>query len=102
MLHLQSATGEVTEELVELGALVTGVDLSSEAIDEAREHAPDIAFIHADVTRAPGRGAARPRFDLVLHRRGARLVRDLGPVAGRNRGGAQAGRDVSSSTTTIR
>ena len=40
VLHLQSGTGEVTEELVELGALVTGIDLSSEAIEAASAARP--------------------------------------------------------------
>ena len=33
VLHLQCVTGEATAELVELGALVTAVDISSEALD---------------------------------------------------------------------
>lgn len=76
VLHLLSGGGEATEELVELGALVTGVDMSSEAIEAAREHAPDVAYIHADIHELPvelGRG----RFDLVLTGGALEAVRDL-------------------------
>lgn len=66
VLHLQCATGESTVELAELGALVTGVDISSEALAVARERAPErVAWLQADVHALPvelGRG----RFDLVF------------------------------------
>ena len=65
VLHLQCATGEATAELVELGALVTGVDMSSEALDVARERAPDVAYVHADVHDLPLE-VRRARFDLVF------------------------------------
>ena len=53
VLHLQCATGESTAELVELGALVSAVDISTEALEVARERAPDVAYIHADVHDLP-------------------------------------------------
>lgn len=65
VLHLQCATGESTAELVELGALVTAVDISPEAIELARERAPDVAFVHADVHELPLE-LHRGRFDLVF------------------------------------
>ena len=65
VLHLQCATGEATAELVELGALVTAVDISSEALDVARERAPDVAYVHADVHYLPLE-VRRARFDLVF------------------------------------
>jgi SAM-dependent methyltransferase len=65
VLHLQCATGESTAELVELGALVTAVDISSEALDVARERAPDVAYVHADVHDLPLE-VRRARFDLVF------------------------------------
>jgi SAM-dependent methyltransferase len=65
VLHLQCATGESTAELVELGALVTAVDISTEALDVARERAPDVAFMHADVHELPLE-LHRGRFDLVF------------------------------------
>ena len=64
VLHLQCATGESTKELTELGALVTGVDSSSEALAIARERVPTAAFIQADVEELPIQ-LRRPRFDLV-------------------------------------
>ncbi len=64
VLHLQCATGESTSELVELGALVTGVDISGEALDVARERWPDIAWVQADVHELP-QELTRGRFDLV-------------------------------------
>jgi SAM-dependent methyltransferase len=65
VLHLQCATGEATAELVELGALVTAVDISSEALDMARERAPDVAYVHADVHDLPLE-VRRARFDIVF------------------------------------
>jgi SAM-dependent methyltransferase len=64
VLHLQCATGESTAELAELGAFVTGVDISGEAINVARERWPDIAWVQADVEDLPSE-LKRGRFDLV-------------------------------------
>jgi SAM-dependent methyltransferase len=64
VLHLQCATGESTAELAELGAFATGVDISSEALDVARERWPDIAWVQADVEVLPSE-LKRGRFDLV-------------------------------------
>ena len=64
VLHLQCATGESTADLVELRALVTAVDISCEAIEVAREHAPAAAFVQADVHSLPLE-LRRARFDLV-------------------------------------
>ena len=65
VLHLQCATGEATAQLVELGALVTAVDISAEKIEIARERAPDVAYYHADVHELP-LDLHRGRFDLVF------------------------------------
>ena len=65
VLHLQCATGEGTAQLVQLGALVTAVDLSPEDIEIARESAPDVAYYHADVHELPLE-LHRGRFDLVF------------------------------------
>jgi SAM-dependent methyltransferase len=65
VLHLQCATGEATADLVELGALVSAVDISAEALDVARERAPDVAYVHADVHDLPLE-LRRARFDLVF------------------------------------
>jgi SAM-dependent methyltransferase len=64
VLHLQCATGESTAELAQLGALVTGVDISGEALDVARERWPEIAWVQADVHALP-QELTRGRFDLV-------------------------------------
>ena len=64
VLHLQCATGESTAELVELGALVTALDISAEALEIARERTPDVAYVHADVHDLPLE-VRRGRFDLV-------------------------------------
>jgi SAM-dependent methyltransferase len=76
VLHLLSGTGEMTEELVELGALATGVELSSEEIEAARKHAPDLAYIHADISELPVE-LRRGRFDLVLAGEALDVVDDL-------------------------
>ena len=65
VLHLQCATGEATAQLVELGALVTAVDVSAEEIEIARERAPDVAYYQADVHELPLE-LHRGRFDLVF------------------------------------
>jgi SAM-dependent methyltransferase len=64
VLHLQCATGESTAELAALGALVTGLDISAEALELARERAPNAVFIQADVQELPTE-LRRGRFDLV-------------------------------------
>jgi SAM-dependent methyltransferase len=69
VLHLQCATGESTAELAGLGALVTGVDISEEAIDVARERWPEIAWVRGDVHALPSE-LERGRFDLVYTAQG--------------------------------
>ena len=64
VLHLGCGTGEATAELAGLGALVTGVDASAEAVAAAREHAPAVAFVQGDVDQLPLE-LRRGRFDLV-------------------------------------
>jgi len=64
VLHLQCATGESTAQLAELGALVTGVDISAEATAVARERVPNGVFLEADVQQLPLQ-LERGRFDLV-------------------------------------
>jgi SAM-dependent methyltransferase len=81
VLHLQSGTGEATAELVEAGALVSAVDISAEAIDVARERAPDVAYIHADMHNLPLE-LRRARFDLVFAGGSMHWIRDLDAWAG--------------------
>jgi SAM-dependent methyltransferase len=64
VLHFQCGTGEATAQLVELGALITAVDDSAEAIEAARELAPDVAYLVGDVQALPIE-LRRGRFDLV-------------------------------------
>ena len=81
VLHLQCATGESTAQLVELGALVSAVDISPEALELARVHAPDVAYVHADVHDLPLE-LRRGRFDLVYTGGGVLIwLQDLGPWA---------------------
>jgi predicted TPR repeat methyltransferase len=64
VLHLQCATGESTLELAELGAVVTGVDISNDALDVARERESSVLWVQADVQALPAE-LRRGRFDLV-------------------------------------
>ena len=64
VLHLQCGTGESTADLAELGALVTGVDISAEALSVARERWPELAWVQGDVHALPAE-LTRARFDLV-------------------------------------
>jgi SAM-dependent methyltransferase len=64
VLHLGCRTGEATAELAGLGALVTGIDASAEAVAAARERAPAVAFVHGDPDQLPVE-LRRARFDLV-------------------------------------
>lgn len=64
VLHLQCGSGESTAELAELGAIVTGVDSSGQALEAARERWPSILWVQADSQALPGE-LRRPRFDLV-------------------------------------
>jgi SAM-dependent methyltransferase len=79
VLHLPSGTGEVAAELIELGALVTGVDADERALAVARERAPDAAFFQAEPHELPLQ-FRRGRFDLVYAGEGTlAAVADLAP-----------------------
>jgi SAM-dependent methyltransferase len=64
VLHIRCRTGEATEELATLGAVVTGVDPSEEELDVARERAPSILWVQAEPDALP-RQLKRERFELV-------------------------------------
>jgi predicted TPR repeat methyltransferase len=81
VLHLQCATGEVSAQLAELGALVTGVDISAEATAVARERAPNAVFIEADVHELPLQ-LQRGRFNLVFTGGPVASLADLDAWAG--------------------
>lgn len=76
LLHLQCNAGQDTLSIAQLGARVTGVDISDEAIDFARRLAADSGipgeFHRADVYDWLNEAAARgERFDLVFSSYGA-------------------------------
>jgi ubiquinone/menaquinone biosynthesis C-methylase UbiE len=64
VLVVQCGTGEAAAQLAELGATVTGVDTSTEALAAARERWPRILWIEGDLQALP-RELRRSRFDLV-------------------------------------
>lgn len=64
VLHEQCGTGEVSAELASLGAMVTGIDVSEEALVAARRTYPGILFLQADPHELPV-NLRRRRFDLV-------------------------------------
>jgi predicted TPR repeat methyltransferase len=64
VLHLLCGTGRESTELVELGALVTGVDDDEAAIDVARRKHPEQPWVHADVHALPPE-LLLGRWDLV-------------------------------------
>jgi SAM-dependent methyltransferase len=64
VLHLLCSTGEATAALAELGAVATGVDPRSGALEAAREHWPKILWVDGDPQELP-RQLRRGRFDLV-------------------------------------
>jgi len=64
VLNLDCGSGEPAAELAELGAIVTGVDISEAALETARERWPAILWVHADAQALPPE-LRRGRFDLV-------------------------------------
>ena len=94
VLHLQCATGESTIELAELGAVVTGVDISDEALDVARERESSVLWVHADVQTLPGE-LRRARFDLVYAADGVLTwLQDLDAWAGGIEAALKSGGDL--------
>jgi SAM-dependent methyltransferase len=64
VLHLLCGTGEATAALAELGAVATGVDPRTAAMETARERWPKILWVDGDPQSLP-RQLRRGRFDLV-------------------------------------
>jgi SAM-dependent methyltransferase len=82
VLHLNCGTGAATAEFAALGASVTGVDPSDEAIYAARQRAPAVLFITAEAQALPPE-LQRGRFDLVYAGPGTlQSLRDLDGFAG--------------------
>src|SRR5262245_4985133 len=81
VLHLSCGTGEATAELVALGALVSGIDPSDQALAVARERVPGAAFFQAAVDELPLQ-LRRRRFSVVYAGEGTlALTPDLGLLA---------------------
>lgn len=70
VLHLACGTGEATADLLELGALVSGIDPSAGALAVARERAPGAAFFQAELHELPLQ-LRRRRFSVVYAGEGA-------------------------------
>jgi SAM-dependent methyltransferase len=78
VLHLPAGTGGVTAQLIELGALVTGIDPSEQSLAAAREQVPDAAFFQAELHDIPLQ-LRRRRFSVVFAGEGTlALSPDLG------------------------
>jgi len=75
VLDLHCGTGESSAELAELGAVVTGVDPSGQALEAARERWPSILWVQADPQVLPAE-LRRARFDLVYAGPGSFLQAD--------------------------
>ena len=81
VLHLPCGTGEASAQLMELGALVTGIDPSDAKLAAARERAPDAAFFQASLDELPLQ-FRRNRFTLVYSGEGTlATVQELGRFA---------------------
>jgi SAM-dependent methyltransferase len=81
VMHLPCGTGEVAADLMQLGALVTGVDPSEAKLAAARQRAPDAAFFQAELEELPLQ-FRRNRFTLVYAGEGTLAgVRELGAFA---------------------
>jgi SAM-dependent methyltransferase len=81
VLHLSCRTGEATGDLMALGALVSGIDPSAEALVIARERVPDAAFFQAELHEIPLQ-LRRRRFSVVYAGDGTiAQVPDLGLLA---------------------
>jgi SAM-dependent methyltransferase len=76
VLVLRCSTGESAAQLAELGATVTGVDPSAEALALARERWSRILWIQGETQSMP-RELRRGRFDLVYAAWNTEAVDDL-------------------------
>jgi SAM-dependent methyltransferase len=94
VLNLQCGTGESAAQLAELGATVSAVDFSPEALAAARERWPSILWIEGDVQDLP-RELRKGRFDLVYTGEGVLgWLQDLGGWANGIAAALREGGDV--------
>ena len=94
VLHIRCGTGEATEELTQLGAVVTGVDPSEDELEVARGRAPSILWVHAEPHTLP-RELKRERFELVYCAPGTLAeTRDLDALARGLRNALRPGGDL--------
>src|SRR5919109_319309 len=94
VLHICCRTGEATEELAALGAIVTGVDPSEDDLEVARRRAPSILWVHAEPDALP-RELKRERFELVYCGPGTlEEARDLEALARGIRNALRSGGDL--------
>jgi SAM-dependent methyltransferase len=94
VLHLQCGIGDATLELAGLGAVVTGVDPSEEALEAARERGPSIVWVHGEPGSLPAE-LRRGRFDLVYAGEGVLAeVADLAAFATGVAAALRAGADL--------
>jgi ubiquinone/menaquinone biosynthesis C-methylase UbiE len=63
VLEIGSGPGHVADLLAKAGASVTGVDFSSDMVEVAQKHHPDIAFQQADAEQLPFEAGS---FDAVV------------------------------------
>jgi SAM-dependent methyltransferase len=80
VLHELCGTGDVSAELAELGALVTGIDVAEAPLVTARQNHPGILFLQADPHELPV-NLRRRRFDLVYAAGLLPYLHDLDPWA---------------------
>jgi len=81
VLHVACGTGEATADLIALGALVSAIDPSEEALAIARERVPNAAFFQAEPHELPLQ-LRRRRFSVVYAGEGMlALSPDLGLLA---------------------
>jgi len=81
VLHEQCGTGEASAELAAMGAMVTGVDVSEDALIAARRAYPGILFLQADPHELPV-NLRRRRFDLAYASGLLPYLHDLNAWAG--------------------
>jgi predicted TPR repeat methyltransferase len=93
VLVVRSWTGASAGALAELGATVTGVDPSAEALAVARERWSRILWIQGEIQSLP-RELRRGRFDLVYAPRNVEAVDDLDAWAAGIASSLRAGGDL--------